>query len=132
MFPGTLWTTAGGDHAAAVSASLLLETRTLETRFTWLSTPQLIADTQSWLDNSATNFGWEIINAVEASASTVFGFYSSEQHTFPGGNVDQEPILQVTYTVPEPGTKMLLAATAGVWLAGRWRHVLTRAMAIRS
>jgi len=122
MFPGTVWTTAGGDHAPAVSASLLLETRTLETRFTWLSTPQLIADTQGWLNNSATNFGWEIINAVESSASTVFGFYSSEQHTFPGGNADQEPVLQVTYTVPEPGTNILLVAAAGMWLAGRWRR----------
>lgn len=124
MFPGTLWTTAGGDHAATASASLFLGTRTLETPFTWLSTPQLVADAQGWLDNPATNFGWELINAVESSASSVFGFYSSEQHTFPGGSVSQEPVLQVTYTVPEPCTKILLASAAAVWLAGRRRHVL--------
>ena len=51
------------------------------------------------------------------SSSSVFGFYSSEQHTFPRGSVSQEPALQVTYTVPEPGTTFAATATA-MWLQG--------------
>jgi hypothetical protein len=123
MFPGTLWTTPWRRPCHAPRALLYFsEARTLETPFTWLSTPQLVADAQGWLDNPATNFGWEIINAVESSASSVFGFYSSEQHTFAGGSVNQEPALQVTYTVPEPRTNMLLAATTAMWVAGRRRR----------
>lgn len=121
-FPGTLWTTAGGDHAAAASASLALSGTTVGTAYTWLSTSQLVADVQGWLNTPATNFGWQLINANETSANSLYGFYSSEWHTFTGGSASQEPALQVTYTVPEPGTSVLLAGTAGLWLARRRRH----------
>lgn len=122
--PGTLWTTAGGDHAASASASLFLPNNVINTSFTWLSTPQLVADVQGWLTNPATNFGWEVINANEVSTKTIYGFYSSEWHTYTaaGGNAGQEPALQVTYAVPEPGPGAWLAAATAVCVGRRRRH----------
>jgi len=61
MFPGTLWTTPGGDHDAIASATLSV-TSVINNPYTWLSTPGLVSDVQGWLDTPATNFGWEVIN----------------------------------------------------------------------
>ncbi len=107
-----LWTTAGGDHAAAASATLLLGTNVLNTSFTWLSTAQLVADVQGWLNSPATNFGWELINANEVTARSIYGFYSREwSNAHFGGSAAQTPSLQVTYTpAPEPTSVALLAA----------------------
>ncbi len=126
--PGTLWTTAGGDHAATPSASLFLPNNAINNPFTWLSTPQLVADVQGWLNNPATNFGWEVINPNEGSAKTIYGFYSSEWHNYTaaGGNAGQEPALQVTYAVPEPASSAWLAAAAAVCLGRRRRHGLAK------
>ena len=65
--PSTAWTNAGGDHSSTASASLFLDNNTVGNSFTWLSTTQLIADVQGWLDHPGTNFGWEVINADETS-----------------------------------------------------------------
>jgi hypothetical protein len=118
----TPWGAAGGDHAAAASASLTLVGTTPGTAYTWLSTPQLVADVQGWLNNPATNFGWELINANESTANSLYGFYSSEWHTFAGGLASQEPVLQVTYSVPEPRVAALGALAGFVCLLRRHRH----------
>lgn len=110
-FPGTLWATPGGDHAVAASASLFLPNNTVNNSFTWLSTPQSVADVQGWLDNPATNFGWELINGNEVTAKTIYGFYSREWSNLHfGGNASQVPALQVTFTapVPEPSAFLLM------------------------
>ncbi|MEI9893253.1 MAG: DNRLRE domain-containing protein [Chthoniobacter sp.] len=101
------WNNPGGDHAAGASASLFMDNNSAGTVYTWASTPQMVADVQGWLNDPSTNFGWEMINADETDPRTFFAFFSSEWATFPGGNADQEPALQVTFTVPEP--------TAGSW-----------------
>ncbi len=108
----TLWAAAGGDHAAAASATLLLGTNVPNTSFTWLSTAQLVADVQGWLNSPAANFGWELINADEVNARTLYGFYSREwSNAHFGGSAAQAPSLQVTYTpAPEPASVALLAA----------------------
>jgi hypothetical protein len=111
FFQQTSWTNPGGDHAGAASASLFLNNATINNTFTWLSTPQLVADVQGWVNNPSTNFGWELINANETTAKSIYGFYSNDWHSFTGGNLTQEPALQVTYSVPEP-------AAAGLLLAG--------------
>jgi hypothetical protein len=123
VYPGTLWTTAGGDHAATASAPLFLGNKTVNNPFTWLSTPQLVADVQGWLTAPGTNFGWELINANESAASTQYGFYSREwSNAHFGGSASQVPALQVTYTVPETGTSVLLAAATAACFARRRRH----------
>ncbi len=106
----TLWATPGGDHATAASASLFLDNNTVGNSFTWLSTPELVADVQGWLTNPGANFGWELINANESVARTAYIFYSRNWPSFPSGNVNQVPMLEVTYMVPEPHTTALLAA----------------------
>jgi hypothetical protein len=94
------WNSPGGDHASAASESLFMNNNAAGTVYTYPSNAQLVADVQGWLNNPATNFGWELINADETSQRTFFAFFSREWHTFTGGNAAQEPVLQVTYTPP--------------------------------
>ena len=49
--------------------------------FTW-SSPQMIADVQSWLDNPSTNFGWTILGD-ESKGQTAKRVNSSESTTLP-------------------------------------------------
>lgn len=116
FFPGTAWTVAGGDHISTASASLTLSTSPLDTSRTWLSTPQLVADVQGWVNNASTNFGWELINANESSANSISGFYSREWSTSTfGGAISHAgdvPELQMTYVVPEPASVSLAAIAA--------------------
>jgi hypothetical protein len=99
-FEQTFWVNAGGDHSSTASCTYTLMGNTVGTAFTWPSTPQMVADVQGWLNNPSTNFGWELINADETDLRTLYGFYSREWSTFPGGMASQEPALQVTYTPP--------------------------------
>lgn len=55
FFDTSLWQTPGGDFAQEASASLATSTRGQQI---WMSTPQLVADVQSWVDDPAANFGW--------------------------------------------------------------------------
>lgn len=123
-FSSTAWTTAGGDHATTASSTLLLTGTTVGTAYTWTSTAQMVADVQGWVAAPSANFGWQLINANEATANSVYAFYSSEWHTFSGGLASQEPVLQVTYSVPEPGPAVLLGFALGGGLLTRRRHGL--------
>jgi hypothetical protein len=120
----TLWNAPGGDHVSTASASRLVSGTTVGTAYTWGSTVQFVANVQSWLNNPATNFGLELVNADETNASTLYGFYSSEwDNTHFGGSATQVPALQVTYTVPVPEpTGISLAAIAAFTLLGRRRR----------
>ena len=110
MFPGTLWTTAGGDFSPTVSASLSVG-NTINTYYTWASTTALVADVQGWLNNPSSNFGWELVNEDETSARTFRAFYTREA---PGASAAFRPQLQITYTaaVPEPSSLLLTALGA--------------------
>lgn len=104
-------TVMGGYYSNTFSATLFLNNSTVNNSFTWLSTPQLVADVQGWLANPSTNYGWELINANETTANSIYGFYSSEwDNAHFAGSASQAPALQVTYTtVPEAGTGGLCA-----------------------
>jgi len=99
----TLWNNPGGDFAVADSAALAIVGTTLNAPYTWGSTPAMVADVQSWLNNSTSNFGWILRSDEESTASSVRGFWSKEaSRTGQGAFVPQ---LQVTYTlVPEPSS----------------------------
>ena len=113
FYPSTLWNNPGGDHLSSASASLLVSGTTVGTSYNWLSTPQLVADVQGWLNTPTTNYGWELINADETDSNTLYGFYSSESdNAHFGGSASQVPALEVTYTVPEPASGSLVALTA--------------------
>jgi PEP-CTERM motif len=105
FFPGTLWATPGGDHDATASATSTV-TSVIDAAYTWAS-PGLVSNVQGWLNAPATNFGWELINLNETTATDFRAFYSREF-----SDASLRPSLQVTYTsptnTPEPASMMLL------------------------
>jgi len=97
--PSVLWASPGGgpgiDYAAGASASTFIAGIT---NYTFAST-NLVADVQSWLNSSNSNFGWVLISSDEATPTTVRRFGSREAGT-------NGPSLLVEYTtqtfVPPP------------------------------
>lgn len=57
FFDTIFWTNEGGDFSVTVSASQSVGPIG---QYTW-SSAQMVADVQSWLDNSASNFGWLVL-----------------------------------------------------------------------
>jgi len=85
LYPGTTWSTAGGDHVATPSAVTSVGNSGV---YNWISA-QMTADVQQWVSNPSTNFGWLIIGS-EAAKATARRFYSRTGLT--------PPVLHVTYT----------------------------------
>jgi hypothetical protein len=88
FWPDVLWTTPGGDYlpdVRAVASMAEAGTSTL-----WTSSPLLVADVQSWLDEPATNHGW-LVRHVDES---LLGF--SKQI---GSRENEDPALRPTLTV---------------------------------
>lgn len=85
------WTTAGGDFSGAVQASTIV---TNLGPYSWGSTPELVADVQSWLDSPASNFGWVILGN-ETIGTTAARFDTRE--SLVEGN---RPALTVDFTLP--------------------------------
>jgi hypothetical protein len=106
----TLWNSPGGDFSSIDSASLSIVGTTLNTPYSWQSTPALVADVQGWLDAPATNFGWLLKNDVELNPFSVRGFWTRE-----AARTNQSafiPQLQITFTpIPEPTATVLLLGT---------------------
>jgi hypothetical protein len=104
FFGTSTWPTPGATGSFnAIASGTSVVGGTIDTQKTWLSTATLISDVQGWLDNSATNFGWAIVNANEASNQTMKAFYSRQASLNNGGTgttIDPSwrPTLTVTYT----------------------------------
>ncbi len=96
FYPGSPWSTAGGDFSSTVSTVLAVDQLGLHT---WPSTPQAVSDVQSWLDAPATNFGWLLkLDAENVSQTTkVFGTRESLDPA-------EWPTLIVDFTPPVVGT----------------------------
>jgi hypothetical protein len=102
FFDTVAWTNPGGDFIAAASASRLVQPVAGANVFD--STPALVADVQSWIDDPAANFGWTVIG-VEDAGGTAFRFGSRE------AAVAFRPVLTIEVTpIPEPTTWALLGA----------------------
>jgi hypothetical protein len=104
------WTNPGGDFVATASGSTMVGT-TINVAYLWNSTPAMVNDVQSWLDNPSSNFGWLLLGD-ESAASVERVFLTREAPT--GG----QPLLVVTYTPPSPPVFQLVisplpSATAG-------------------
>ena len=112
FYPTSFWATQGGDFVGAASSSLSVGG---EESYTWPSTPDLVADVQSWLDSPSTNFGWLIIGN-EFAAPSAKRFNSREN----GSGV---PTLTITYQAPVPSSPLwvLAALAASLIAAGVWR-----------
>ena len=79
FFNTSLWARVGGDFATTVSASQAVGGQTVgdSSFYTWGSTPQMVADVQSWLDTPANNFGWLLLGN-ESASTTVKRFDTRE------------------------------------------------------
>jgi hypothetical protein len=91
FFDTIFWTTAGGDFSAMVSASQSVGALGM---YMW-SSPQMIGNVQSWLNNPATNFGWLVLGD-ESDILTAKRFDTRESAS--------PPVLTIQYTpgVPRP------------------------------
>lgn len=73
---------------------------------------------QGWVDNSTTNAGFRIASpTLEALSSKYVRFFPSEYTA----NTAYQPLLTVTYVVPEPPAFILLASSLLGLLAYVWR-----------
>lgn len=98
FFPGSFWTTPGGDFAPSASFTMVLN---LGSNTSPIATGAT-ADVQNWLDNPAQNFGWLVLGN-ELLPATAARFDSRETTTGVG------PTLTVTY---------LAQGTGGTWGTG--------------
>ncbi|MCB9858239.1 MAG: DNRLRE domain-containing protein [Phycisphaerales bacterium] len=89
-YDSAFWLNPGGDFSANPSASADVGG---DGFYTWGSTPELVADVQSWLDQPAANFGWVVIGN-EFALTTSKRFDSRENV-----EVSQRPVLTINYTV---------------------------------
>lgn len=85
------WQQPGGDFSATASAA---QTVADLGRYSWGSTPEMVADVQAWLDTSAINFGW-LLHGDETACPSTKRFDSREN---PDGNA--RPALTVFYSSP--------------------------------
>lgn len=94
FYNSTNWATLGGDFAATISASTVVDQ---EAAYTWGSTAQLVADVQDMLTNPGTNYGWILIGDESV-------FLTAKR--FDSKDLDNShslwPRLTVTYTPPVP------------------------------
>ena len=93
--------------------------RSVDNLYTWLSTPALVSDVQSWLNNPATNFGWALINANEAHKPIGQGLLLAVSHAESNRRHARPDLATAAHDhlrIPEPAT-----AHAASYLAGRWR-----------
>lgn len=93
-FPSQFWSTPGGDFVAQASASRIVSS--VGGPKVWESTPQLVADVQSWVNQPADNHGW-ILLGFEGSGTSAKGF-STRETALP----QERPQLVVQYTLPAP------------------------------
>jgi len=107
MFPGTAWSTAGGDFVQEDSATTLVGFAPAP--YSW-SSAGMASDVQSWINVPAGNHGWIMIGdeTVDTNAK-LFG--SRESSAMPTLTLQVSP-------VPEPS--MVATLLAGMGLIG-WR-----------
>jgi hypothetical protein len=111
FFGSTLWGTAGGSYTSTPSA--VTSVAATVGNYNW-SSATLISDVQTWVNASATNFGW-IIRSNETTNSTANRFDSRQSTT-----ASFRPKLTVIYTVAAPVTLTSFRASqkpAGVLLS---------------
>ncbi len=105
FFPGSTWTTQGGDFNAVASASQTVGFTT--GIYTW-SSSGMVADVQNWLDNPGNNFGWAVLGNESGPLQTAKRF-----DTRNNAIAANRPILTVNFTpIPEPSTSLICGIIA--------------------
>jgi hypothetical protein len=95
-YPGTSWTTPGGDFVAAASGKFppVSATGALVVDSNATGNSGLKADVQAWVKGSVSNHGWLLKLDDESPTGTAANFSSREVTATP-------PRLKITYSVPE-------------------------------
>jgi hypothetical protein len=101
FYDGMFWDNAGGDFEAAASSTANIGS--VIDFYTWMSTADLVADVQSWLDDGSTNFGWLLRNVDESVPFSAKRFDTRENI-----EADFRPSLTVEYATPTPSALALL------------------------
>ena len=119
FFPGTFWTTPGGDFTPGSSASTTFGTSGSSS----FSSTQFTTDVQSMLDNDSANHGWVLVGP-ESGSRSARRFGSRENP-----NPSSRPQLTIDYSIPAPasGVSPLSLAALAVLLLGTGAWVLRRA-----
>lgn len=89
FFDTDAWSTPGGDFMPSPSASAAFDDMSTEIQFS--STPDLIADVTTWIQDANNNHGWVVLGD-EVNGGNARGVYSREGTT--------PPVLTVTFTAP--------------------------------
>lgn len=88
FFPGTPWTTPGGQFSSVVATTTNV---TGMGYYTWASTDQFVSDVQKMVNTPSQNFGW-CVQGNEITLQSVKRFDSQEST-----NVPARPQLTITY-----------------------------------
>ena len=89
-FDSGIWSNPGGDFVTTASSSLEVGSTS---SYTWPSTSQLVADVETWVANSGSNFGWIVVG--DESAQRTAKRFDSREH----GTASRRPQLVVEFTV---------------------------------
>lgn len=104
FYDTNIWSSPGGDYFPALSAYTSVVGLG---SYTWSSTPELVADVQSWFDDPESDFGWVLIGNEDFS-TTAKRFDSRESVT-----QENRPFLTIEFTQPVPAVSTWgLAITA--------------------
>ncbi|MCH9652115.1 MAG: DNRLRE domain-containing protein [Deltaproteobacteria bacterium] len=95
FFNSQFWATVGGDFEPVASASMMVGG---SGPYTWGTTPEMVADVQSWLDDPAGNFGWVVVGDEASSPPTSKRIVSRE-----GVDAMLRPQLVVDFDPPVGG-----------------------------
>jgi len=97
FFDTIFWTTEGGDFSGTVSASQSVGAVGV---YMW-SSPLMVADVQSWLNNPATNFGWLVLGD-ESDILTAKRFDTRESASPPVLTIQYRPAGPRPTPTPRP------------------------------
>jgi hypothetical protein len=87
-YPNDMWITAGGSFVPAASAQQAIGGLG---PYSFSSTPELVGDVQSWLDDPSGNFGWILV--MEGSAAHTAKRFSSRENA----EAASRPRLEIEY-----------------------------------
>lgn len=104
------WSTPGGaigvDFSSQISQTNYFDDN--ENAKTFVSSSNLVADAQAWLQNPGTNFGWVMISELQGTLYT--------ERTMSSSSGGTPPVLTIQYTLPaNPPTLAKMPLTNGIF-----------------
>jgi spore coat protein A len=96
MWPGTTWSTPGGDFAGTASGTTTVGGQNGD--YTWPSSAGMVSDVQGWLDSPSSDYGWIVIgNEINSRVAKRF---NSRENT----DSSRRPRLEIDFDTPAAPT----------------------------